>query len=443
MPRKCVLILLDGLGDRCYEQLMNQTPLQAAYTPALDHLAELGASGLYHASWAGQALPSENAHFAMFGYEMEEFPGRGALEALGARIDLGPRDVAVLAHFVSVRESDGCLVLEKDRPSASQDETAALIHAVEEYEEGGVEVRFTQTKKLDGILTLRGNVAPFVTDTDSMREGHPLVEIKPWRGYQQDIAARNTAKALKAYLLGSYDKLKNHPVNELRTQTGQPPINGIATQRAGRLKTVMPFSRKYGLRGLSIASAFVYWGLAEYIGLYCEKVADTADPGRDFAERLDIARKALDMYDFIHVHTKATDEAAHKKDPMAKKSVIESLDRGIGEKIGPLMDDPEVLIVVTADHCTPSGGPLIHSGETVPLTFFGQGIRRDGVKQFDEISVATGALGNLRGKELIYLILNHLDRAKLKGIMDTPVDQPFWPGNYEAFKIGSDETWKC
>jgi 2,3-bisphosphoglycerate-independent phosphoglycerate mutase len=85
---------------------------------------------------------------------------------------------------------------------------------------------------------------------------------------------------------------------------------------------------------------------------------------------------------------------------------------------------------------------LIHSGETVPLTFL-EWHSAGCVKQLMYISVATGALGNLRGKELIYLILNHLDRAKLKGIMDTPVDQPFWPGNYEAFKIGSDETWKC
>jgi 2,3-bisphosphoglycerate-independent phosphoglycerate mutase len=436
MPKKCVLILLDGLGDRSYEQLMHQTPLQAARTPVLDHLAELGASGLYHASRVGQALPSENAHFSMFGYEMEEFPGRGALEALGAGIDFGPKDVAVLVHFVSVCETDGCLVLAKDRPEASEDESIDLIKAVGEYETYGVNIRFTRTKRLDGILTLQGDVAPFVTDTDSMREGHPLVEISPWKDYQQDTASRNTAKVLKSYLLSSHEKLKNHPVNKLRARKGLPTINGMATQRAGRLKTVVPFFQKYGLRGLSIASAFVYWGLAAYIGFDCEKVADTKDPGKDFAERLEIARKALDRYDFIHVHTKAADEAAHKKDPMAKKLAIESLDRGIGEKIAPLMDDPEVLIIVTADHCTPSSGPLIHSGETVPMTLFGRGIRRDRVKQFDEISAATGALGCLHGKELIYLILNHLERAKLHGIMDMPVDQPFWPGNYEPFRIG-------
>jgi len=120
---------------------------------------------------------------------------------------------------------------------------------------------------------------------------------------------------------------------------------------------------------------------------------------------------------------------------MLKKTVIESLDAGIGRAISPLMDDPDILIMVTADHSTPSGGPLIHSGETVPLIVAGRGVRKDTVCRFDEIHAANGALGRVRGKEIMYLILNHLDRAKLAGLMDTPEDQPYWPGDYEPFRI--------
>ena len=35
----------------------------------------------------------------------------------------------------------------------------------------------------------------------------------------------------------------------------------------------------------------------------------------------------------------------------------------------------------------------------------------------------------------MYLILNHLDRAKLQGLMDSPVDQPYWPGLSEPFRL--------
>lgn len=435
MPKKCVLILLDGLGDRSYERLAFKTPLQAARTPVMDKIAASGASGLYHAGLLGQALPSENAHFAMFGYDAVEFPGRGTLEALGAGIDLAFDDVAVLAHFASLRQENDCLVLVKGKPKASLDEIKLLIEAAGEYSHNGVNIRFVHTHGLRGILIIGGDVAPFITDTDPITEGLPVIELKPWADFKNNTAVQNTTRVLKTYLQKIYHTLKKHPLNHARLRKKLEPINGMVTQRAGQLKTVTPFSHRFGLRGLSIASGIVYHGLSTFIGLDIEKVDDTKDPGKDIAERLSMAQSALDNYDFIHVHTKAPDEAAHTKDPLTKKNVIEILDSGIGAAIGPLMDNPDVLVILTADHSTPSSGPLIHSGEPVPLTFYGQGVRRDAVRQFNEINTAQGALGTVRGKELMYLVLNHLDRAKLQGLMDTPMDQPFWPGNYEPFRL--------
>jgi len=434
-PKKCILILLDGIGDRSYEHLGNQTPLQAAKTPNLDKLAAGGANGLFHASLLGQALPSENAHFVLFGYDLSQFPGRGVLEALGAGIDLGPKDVAVLSHFVSLRESDGCFILEEGKPKVQEDEISELVRVVSEHETGQVFINFNRTERFYGVITLSGNVAPFITDSDPFVDGKPLIEVMPWSDYKTDPASQNAASVLKDYLLWANGRLKDHPVNRKRTDKGQRPVNGLVTQRAGQLKQVIPFAQRYGLRGLSISSGVVYWGLCAYIGMESMKVSDTADPGKDMAERLKLARAALNDYDFVHVHTKTPDEAAHTKNPDTKKSVIESLDRGIGAAIGPLMDDPEVFIIITGDHSTPSSGPLIHSGESVPVTFFGRGVRRDVVNRFDEISVAPGALGNVRGWELMYLVLNHLNRSKLQGIMDTPEDQPYWPGDYEPFRI--------
>jgi len=433
--KKCVLIVLDGIGDRSYEQFDHQTPLQAARTPMLDELASKGANGLYHAALLGQALPSENAHFLMFGYDMSGFPGRGVLEALGAGIALGPKDVAVLAHFACLREVKGCLIVEDRKPKISENEVSQLIQAVKGYETQNAQIRFSQTGGIFGIITLSGDVTPYFTDSDPFMDGRPLIAISPWSEYSEDTASKTAASALREYLVWAHDRLKDHPVNRSRINNGQIPVNGFVTQRAGQLKGVTPFTQCSGLHGLSIASGIVYWGLSNFIGMDTIKVVDTKNPGNDMAERLQLAMDSLDNYDFIHVHTKAPDDAAHTKDPEFKKQVIESLDRGIARSIRSLMDDPEVLIIVTADHSTPSSGPLIHSGESVPITFFGKGVRCDGVSRFNEIDAATGALGNVRGKELMYLILNHLDRAKLQGIMDMPFDQPFWPGAYEPFRL--------
>ena len=435
MPRKCVLILLDGIGDRSYEQLGHQTPLQAAKTPVMDALALNGANGFYHAAIQGQALPSENAHFLMFGYDMSGFPGRGALEALGAGIKLGPEDVAVLSHFACLHESDGCLVVDQRKLEISEDEISQLIQAVDKYERQGIHIRFIQTGGIFGIIILSGDVAPYITDSDPFIDGRALSAISPWEDFKNDVASQNAASALKHYLVWAYDQLNNCLVNQSRISEGQAAVNGFVTQRAGQIRDVIPFSQKWGLRGLSIASGLVYSGLSAYIGMDAKKVPDTGDPERDMTDRLNKAYDALNDYDFVHVHTKAPDEAAHTKDPDVKKTVIESLDRGIGRAIAPLMDDPEVLLVVTADHSTPSSGPLIHSGESVPLTFYGRGVRRDRVSLFNEVDVAGGALGGVRGKELMYLVLNHLDSIKLHGIMDTPVDQPYWPGDYKPFRL--------
>ena len=436
MPRKCILILLDGIGDRSHAQLGYQTPLQAAATPSLDRMAALGANGLYHACSQGLALSSEDAHFAMFGYERSELPGRGALEALGAGVALAPSDVAVLAHVASVRETDGRLVLEEGMPWASSEEAEAVQSEIGEYETNGVRIRFTRNKGLSGIITLSGNVAPQVTDTDPIQEGRTLPEVKPWQEQSGDPAARNTALALKTYLLWAYHRLQWHPLNRSRMERGARPINFLVTQRAGQLKPVPPFRERHGLRGLSISSGLVYGGLSAYLGLDFRKATESGDPAKDIAERLNAAREVLEAYDFIHVHTKYADEAGHARDPMRKKEVIEALDRGIASAIEPLMNNPELLLMVTADHSTPSSGSLIHSGETVPLLMYGEGVRRDEVLRFDEVSAAAGALGSVRGKELMYLILNHLDRAKLQGLMDTPLDQPFWPGDSEPFRVG-------
>jgi len=435
MPEKCILILLDGLGDRSYRELDFKTPLQAAKTPVLDRVAVASANGLYHAACMGQALPSENAHFIMFGYDIKEFPGRGALEALGAGIEFQHKDVAVLSHFVSITEAGKKLILERGKPAISDREIAEFVDVVREFETGGVRIRFNPTGGIRGIVTLHGNVSPFITDSDPFVDNRPLINIQPWAGYGDDPATAITARALKKYLIHVYHKLRVHPVNQARIKNGKIPINCLVTQRAGQLKHVTPFEDRYGLRGLSIASGPMYWGLGRYIGIDVKKVTDTGNPGNDLAERIHMAYACLNEYDFIHVHTKTPDEAAHTKNPLAKKSVIESLDKGIGKVIQPLLEDPDLLVIVTADHSTPSSGPLIHSGESVPILFHGSGVRRDRVRQFDEISAASGALGTLRGKELIYMVLNHLNRSKLHGIMDTPVDQPYWPGKYKSFKL--------
>lgn len=440
MPKKCMLILLDGLGDRSYPAFGHRTPLQAAETPFLNKIAGMGANGLFHASVVGQALPSENAHFSLFGYDADDFPGRGALEALGAGVDLGPKDVAVLAHFVNVRNEDGQLRLVYDRLCGTKEEVDGLNEQLDEYETGGVTLNFTATKGMFGVITMQGEVAPFITDSNPMIDGRFLSEILPRTSHINHTPSVNAARALKEYLVMAHRKLEKAPVNEARMKMGLPPANGVVTQRAGQLRNPIPFRQKYGLRALSLASGYMYSGMASYLGMDFQRCKDTGDPTADIAKRITLAKEALDGdYDFVHVHTKTPDQAAHTKNPDVKKRVIEQLDAGMAEALEDIIRDPEYLVVVTADHSTPSSGTLIHSGEPVPMTFVGGGVRRDKVIAYDEISAAQGCMNLVRGDEFMQLVLNHLDLTRLGGIWDSPDEQLFWPGDYKPFTIPDED----
>ncbi|SDB49287.1 phosphoglycerate mutase [Desulfonatronum thiosulfatophilum] len=435
MPSKCLLIVLDGLGDRSHVCLDHRTPLQAAHVPNMDRLSASGANGLYHAGMLGECLPSETAHWAMFGYDRADFPGRGVLEALGAGVEPVKGQVAVLAHFVSLEERDGCLVLAEDVPRAEADDVRELIAAVAEWEHGGVRIRYVPVKSVFGVLIMSGNVSPKFTDTGPMRNGRFIPDVLPLAECADNLDAQITASALRSYLLHVRRVLGQHPLNVRRRERGLKPINGIVTQRAGRFRPNVAFSKRCGLRGLSIASGAVFHGLARYLGLDILPPHEGGDMESDFARDLEQAREQLERYDFIHLHTKAPDEAAHAKDPVRKMKVIEALDRALGSGLSALTDDPEVLIVLTADHSTPSSGDLIHSGEPVPLIIHGRGVRRDMVRRFDEIHTARGCLGSVRGTELMRLILNHLDKARLEGVRDTPEDRLCWPGDYQPLRF--------
>lgn len=435
MPNKCILIVLDGLGDRSFPELGGKTPLQAARTPVMDRMAARGGLGLYHAARPGLALPSESAHFFMFGYDPHEFPGRGALEALGAGVPLKEGEVAVLCHLAETREDGGTLRMVRDDPNIGPEESRELMESIKEYEHAGTRLRLYWTRKRYGILVLDGDVAPFVTDTDPMRDNAAMIEAAPLEEYAADPAARNTASCLKAYLTRAYRRLDSHRLNRQRKKKGQPPANALVTQRAGRLTGLRSMKERYGLRGVSISSGLIYWGLSTLLGMEHVKAKSGGGAGEDLAGCLSTALSLIGDFDFFHVHSKAPDEASDLKDPQKKMEIIEDLDRGLGRVIPGIIEDPDILLVLCSDHSTPSGGPLIHSGEPVPLLFCGEGVRRDNVAAFDEVSAAAGSLGPVRGKELMYLVLNYLDRIKLSGLMDTPVDQCYWPGESEPFRL--------
>ncbi|MDY6950931.1 MAG: alkaline phosphatase family protein [Thermodesulfobacteriota bacterium] len=431
---KTILVLLDGLGDRSYKILGDRTPLQAAPTPNLDRLARMGSNGLFHASLPGQCLPSEIAHYLLFGYDLEGFPGRGLLEAVGYGIAFDDSDVLCLAHIASVTPKEGIPILAEKRPPVDDDGLRQLFSAIASHEVHGIAFRLQQTRSNDAILVVSGHASPYVTDSDPMMVGQAVAKIWPLSNNPEPQQAAQTAKALNAYLSHCHRVLSQHEVNRRRQADSLPPANFLATQRCGRRIVQEPFDQKWGMAGMLIALGAVYEGLAHELGLTFTRAKDTDNPNEDLRERIDLAL-ADDAHDFIHVHTKVPDEAAHTGNPKEKEAAISCLERGLDGLVQAAETRDDLLVVVTADHSTPSGGPLIHSGEPVPVMLVGPRVRRDAVQTFDEVSAVAGSLGLLRGYELMLTILNAADRSSLLSHHLGPRQRPYVPRNYEPFKL--------
>jgi 2,3-bisphosphoglycerate-independent phosphoglycerate mutase len=431
---KIILVLLDGLGDRAFKVLNHRTPLQSASTPNLDHLARLGSNGLFHASRPGQCLPSETAHFLLFGYDLKDFPGRGLLEAVGERALFEDRDVLCLAHLAQVSWERGEPVLVQKRPQLEDDELDALFLAISPCELGDVGFQLHRTRGNDGILIMRGGVSPFVSDSDPMIPGWPMARIGPVANNPEPSRSEKTAKALNAYLSRCYHVLTSHDVNQRRVARGLPPANFLATQRCGRRVIQEPFQEKWGMAGMVIASGAIYGGLARELGLTFVQVQDSPDPGEDLRGRIQMAIDDA-AHDFIHVHTKMPDAAAHKGDPKHKEAVITALDMGLHGLVEAVTRRDDVIVAIAADHSTPSDAVLIHSGEPVPVALVGPHVRRDDVGTFDEISASKGCLGFLKGRELMLMLSNYANRSCLFGHQLGEQARPCYPKTYGPFKL--------
>lgn len=424
---KFILVLLDGLGDRSYASLGYKTPLQAARTPNMDKMAVLGANGLYHASFSGQSLPSESAHYLMFGYSLAGFPGRGLLEAVGEGVDFDDQDVLILAHLCNVKRKTGRLILNggRDQIKGSKKEIGDLFQMLGPYEIDKIEFEIHQTRRNDALLVLKGTASPYISDSDPITPGLPIAKVVPLDKNPEQRKAVFTARAINRYLSHCYQLLSHleHPST----------ANFLTTQRAGKRRMQTSFYSKWGLTGKLISSVSVLRGLAKELGMESVKVEDTDDPGRDLKERIKLALNE-NQCDFIHVHTKVPDEAAHHDDPDLKRRQIEKLDRGLGELLKVVDKRKDIIVALTADHSTPSQSAMIHSGEPVPVLFVGPTVRRDAVRHFDEISAATGGLGILKGAEILHVAINCLDRGVLSGHRLGAADVPFFPPPYEPFK---------
>ncbi len=405
--RKILLIIFDGLGDRPITELGHKTPLEAAPKPNLDWFAANGMNGLLDPIGPGVRAGSDTSHLALFGYDpVEVYTGRGPFEAAGVGLELQKGDVAFRCNFASVDDS---LVLTDRRAGRIKEGTDELAKALDGMKLGRIRVLFKEGTEHRAVLVLRGKgLSAAVSDTDPHEEGQRILTSKPTNG-----KGKNTAKALNLFTRRAYEILKDHPVNKARVAKGLSPANMVVCRGGGIAPDIDPISKKFGLKAAGIAGVALIKGMFRSTGMdVIEVKGATGGLDTDMVAKAEAALMALTTYDLVVVNVKAPDLCGHDGKPSEKIKVIERADAMMGHLKAHLPQD--VVVAITADHSTPCG-LKDHSGDPVPVTIFGDGVRVDEVPHFDERSVARGSLGRMRGQDLMPILLNQANRQEKFG----------------------------
>ena len=173
-----------------------------------------------------------------------------------------------------------------------------------------------------------------------------------------------------------------------------------------------------------------YRGLGRLLGMD----AINAPKGNDaLAGSLLAARQLIERgAQFVHVHTKVTDEAGHLKDPRAKADAVAWCDTQLAALLEPPFTD--WVVAVTGDHATPASGGVLHTGDPTPFVIRAPDARPDAVDRFGENPCRSGLLGVLAARDVLPLLCSHANRPLFLGHRPSAYPTTAHPDNPTPFR---------
>ena len=161
------------------------------------------------------------------------------------------------------------------------------------------------------------------------------------------------------------------------------------------------------MQGAVVAHYPMYRGAAALVGM---DICDVAGEGEALPEKIAKVQAIWGNYDFVFLHIKKTDSSGEDGDIDKKAAIIEMFDAHLPT----LLDLPDAVIAITGDHSTPAMMKS-HSWHPVPALIKGPYMRGCPAMRFTEAEALKGALGRMRGMELLSEILAQAGRLKKFG----------------------------
>jgi len=421
--KKILYIVLDGLGDQPIKELNNKTPLEAAITANMDRLAQKGRTGLVYPVAKGIAPESDIAVISLLGYDAHKYyTGRGPLEAFAEGLAINDGDLALRVNFATV-EPDGKTIKDRrvGRNLTTEEATALAKEINSKVTLSGGTFEFKSTIGHRGVLVIRGmrnKLSGWITNTDPAyeREGvfglakekfeNLVMQSLPMPGHEDSAAAKEAALLLNEFTQKSHQVLDEAAVNKKRLAEKKMPANAILSRDAGDCLPKFPqISSLFNIKFGSFVQMPVERGIALLTGIDIIDVPESSGHlDVDYPIWAKVALETMEKYDGIYIHIKGPDEPAHDGDYQKKKEIIEAIDKFFFASLLPKLDRDNTIIAVTADHSTVCASKA-HSADPVPLLISGGNIKPDGSLAFSEKAARSGSLGELKGKDLISLLV--------------------------------------
>lgn len=416
MRKQVIVVVADGLADRPVPKLGYRTPLEVVDFSPISDLLSKSAIGLWDPIQPGIRPGSDTAHLALFGVNpLNNYPGRGPFEAIGAGAILMPGDVAFRGNFATV---DRDLVVVDRRAGRRVQEAKELVRYINENigEIDGVKVEVYHATEHRVAVVFRGEgLSDAVSDTDPHVEGVKVLESKPLR---PDPKAERMARIVNTFTRKVYELLSSCPLNAERVGKGMPPANIVLLRGAGKMLSYPKLTERKDVsigRAVAISATALVKGVCALLGF--EVVTPEGATGGVDSDLMSKARVAVDFYrrgyDFIYVHIKGTDSASHDGNVEAKVELIEKSLRALSY-IADRVDLGQVVLAFLGDHTT----PLIvrdHTSDPVPVMIYAADIMADHIDKLSEREARRGSLGRLRNTELFGVLMDYSGRLEKFG----------------------------
>ncbi|MCW4029414.1 MAG: cofactor-independent phosphoglycerate mutase [Candidatus Bathyarchaeota archaeon] len=399
---KYLLVIGDGMADYPIPELGGKTPLEVAYKPNMDAIAQRGRSGQICNVPPECTAGSDVAICSVLGYDPRIYcPGRGPLEAPSRGIKLGPNDTAYRCNIIT--ERDGAIA-DYSAGHITTPEATELIAACQKAFDQPGKIEFYPGLDYRHYLILRNFQYPEQIQCTPPHDvkGTAVKEVLP---KAQTAQAEKDAQFLRDLIAKSRNILPNHPVNIARQKAGKNPGNLIWPWGGGKKPSMPTLKEKFGVKSAVISAVDLVKGLGCYAGMEIINVEGaTGLYNTNYEGKADAALKAFETNDLVFVHVEAPDEAGHVQDVKLKVKTIEDLDKRMLGRILGGMKEP-YAVAILPDHPTPIALGT-HSRDPVPFAIAAPSMQPDGVEKFDEASAAKGGYGLVTKQYLLPLLLS-------------------------------------